>query len=537
MLLMPNASWETAQNVVYDGNHGIDTVMEVTDPTFHSNNLTFFGESDATPFGTAPVLYSSRPNDQVGGAGTAGFMAFTGLAADAQGRVYVAWQRNQTYSGGTGDAVYVSTSLDQGHTWARRVRASAVNDSGADFNAQDHVAPDGRVWVAYSQYWGGVWGITFVASADHGSTFSAPRNVTNFPAGYFGENFDFAVDAQGRIHLAYNWCTESLCSLSYTWSDDGVVWSPPVVLVNASPSGPTTLAWDPSIAVVGSVVHLDWYDSRLTPTGSFSQYYARSTDRGATWSVPIPINQGLSVALSWGARLAAFGDTVMAVWGAAGGFAWAVSVTAGATWYPEQNQPMTPGLGVPMIAVDGNGTFHVAASGDATPTTPQVYQLSWSGPPDAPTAVTIASSDTRSLRVNWTAPAQGDVGAYEIWRSPDGSTYSLVATVAAPATNWMDTGLADGTYWYKVDAVDTAGLTSHDAVPASGTVGPPGSGPGSGSQALLDALSGQLTLVTVLLVVVLVVVAVETVLLLRQMRRPKPPASGPTGSKPPEDDL
>ncbi len=570
---------ENAPNIVYNGSHGLYAVVASYTST-GSANLTFFAESEAAPYASSPVLYTSQPNDQVGGVGTVSSGQSTGSAVDAQGRVYVAWSRASAFTGGAATDVNVSTSLDHGHTWARMVRASAANDLGQDVNPLVQVGPDGRVWIAYEQVWGSSGNLTVAVSSDHGATFQGHWNATGIPAGFFPEAFDFAIDMHGRLHLAYSACTlANVCPLAYTWSDDGATWSRPRVLVNASATGPSKYTFDPSLAIEGSTVNLDWLDSRATPTGYVTMYYDRSTDLGATWALPVPISQGLSQPFFTGARLAAFGDTVMSVWGASGGFAWAVSATGGATWSLEQNQPQSIGLGGPVITADANGTFHVVALGDTTPTNLDLYQLFWDGPPDAPTALAVASPAAQSLRLSWTAPPQGDVVMYDVWTSPDGSTYSLATTVNAPATSWLDTGLANGTFWFKVTAVDATNHVSHDSVPVAGIVGPSlqdqidalrqqlasANADLSAIQAQLNALQSELnavqgntttlqgelnvlqgqldqlrtaqTVTTLLLIIVVVVLAVQTFLLLRMGRRPKKPVAGPPGTKFPEDEL
>jgi len=78
------------------------------------------------------------------------------------------------------------------------------------------------------------------------------------------------------------------------------------------------------------------------------------------------------------------------------------------------------------------------------------------------------------------------VVAYQVWRSMDGSTYQVVASTSAPTTSWTDTGLANGTYWYRVTALDNFGTSSHGSGAVSGTVGPT-------TAELVAALEAQIT--------------------------------------------
>lgn len=526
-----------AASVVDSGSHTLYGVWQ--DPlngTLYAN-LTFIAESDGTPFGGPGVRYASSPNDRVGGLPTAWVAPAEGLAADSQGRVYVAWIRGPDYTGGASSDIDVSASLDRGHTWPTIARASAADDLGNDYFPVVQAAPDGRVWVAYFQTTANITSVTVAESSDHGATFQGHWNITTLPLYVYGQGLDFQIDGQGRLHLVYSVCSNSSCTLGYAWSDSGSTWSPPVALLKTSPSGPSLFVYDPSLAIAGSTLNVAWLDSRQTPTGWDTQYYARSTDRGATWAVPVPISQGTSEPFVEGARIAAFGETVMAVWGSSAGFSWAVSATGGATWSPEVDMSTNPAMALPMMTVDRNGTFHVMAAGYLGGNAWTVDQSYWDGPPDAPSGLAATSPAANAVRLTWAAPPEADVVAYDVWRSADGSSYSLTGTVGASNTSWTDTGLANGSYWYKVTAVDATSHMSHDSLTVAAYVGPSPQPPSNALQNELDQILASQTLLTVLLIVVLVVVAVETFLLLRSGRRPKGPASAPSEPKHPEDEL
>jgi hypothetical protein len=79
---------------------------------------------------------------------------------------------------------------------------------------------------------------------------------------------------------------------------------------------------------------------------------------------------------------------------------------------------------------------------------------------------TWALSDT-SLRVNWTAPAEGVPDGYRVYRSSDGTNFQLVADLSEPALQpggyfWDDAGLGQGTkYWYRVRPYTLAAGNGH----------------------------------------------------------------------------
>lgn len=88
------------------------------------------------------------------------------------------------------------------------------------------------------------------------------------------------------------------------------------------------------------------------------------------------------------------------------------------------------------------------------------------GSPTAPAQVTgLTLTSTRRGRVDlsWTAPSNGGsaITDYIIERAPDSGgspgTYTTVSDGTSTTTSYSDTGLAAGTYWYRVSAVNAIG--------------------------------------------------------------------------------
>lgn len=102
------------------------------------------------------------------------------------------------------------------------------------------------------------------------------------------------------------------------------------------------------------------------------------------------------------------------------------------------------------------------------------YQNETSLSPDAPSVpanVTIQDTSNLTLSefrefVSWSVNAAGDFASYKVYRSTDGSSYSLINTIASASTNFMTDGstgawLSNGTtYYYKVTAQDASGNIS-----------------------------------------------------------------------------
>lgn len=92
-------------------------------------------------------------------------------------------------------------------------------------------------------------------------------------------------------------------------------------------------------------------------------------------------------------------------------------------------------------------------------------------PPAAPADLEALNNGPSSISLAWTASISDDVFRYDVYRSTtSGSGYTLVESVNAPATEFVDDGLQTGTtYFYVVRAVDEANNVSEDSNEASAT--------------------------------------------------------------------
>jgi len=377
----------------------------------------------------------------------------------------------------------VSRSTDGANTWPQTVSADQVNSFGDDYSPTIVVGADGTLSVMWLVTWGGVTNVAFSHSTNQGSSFSAFVNITSQGAGFPAYWPDMAVDSHGRLYVVYEYwnAPASVYTLNYTWSDGGAAWAAPHPIVN----DPTIPSYVPKIAVDSQDhVHVVWYSWVRTPAGTNTMQYRVSTDRGATWSPQHAVNQGL-VSTGTFPSIAVTGSTVMVVGSYDSGVDYAVSADGGQTFYPEETQAIATSLFGQREAVDQNGTIWMAYqffnSGSSSY---DIGLASWHAPPSAP-VITSVTQGTSSLTVTWTASPEADVVEYRIYRSLDGSNYQVVGTVAATQTSFTDTALANGTYWYQVDAVDLTGLASHLSQPWSGSVGPT-------TQELINQLEGEI---------------------------------------------
>ena len=90
----------------------------------------------------------------------------------------------------------------------------------------------------------------------------------------------------------------------------------------------------------------------------------------------------------------------------------------------------------------------------------------------APTAAAVvapsglgAKSNKNSVALSWSAA--GGAGSYNVKRSgASGGPYALIASIAS--TNYIDEGLASGTYYYVVTSMSSGG-ESANSIEVSGT--------------------------------------------------------------------
>lgn len=94
-------------------------------------------------------------------------------------------------------------------------------------------------------------------------------------------------------------------------------------------------------------------------------------------------------------------------------------------------------------------------------------------PPPAPSDLTAVTASTSRIDLSWTDNAT-DEDAFEVERSPDGSSFDLVATLGPDAQGFSDTGLTAGTpYWYRVRATNSAGPSGYSNVAQATTATEP----------------------------------------------------------------
>ncbi|MEM7479902.1 MAG: sialidase family protein [Acidobacteriota bacterium] len=215
------------------------------------------------------------------------------LVASADGqRVWVAFNASDGW---------VASSDDFGASFGVPHRTSA--DGRYWFHNGGAVALDGAVWftaVDYSQDYSGDSNIRLVTSPDGEPPWQTPTLDTSrelppctwdpgCPEGFLGPTSAVAVDAAGRIVVAYSAARVPNGTLHlYTRrsTDGGATWSPPVEI--SAGRGHHTF---PALAAgpVPGDFRLAWQDDGAG-TGFWNTRLARSTDGGLTWSAPVRLS-------------------------------------------------------------------------------------------------------------------------------------------------------------------------------------------------------------------------------------------------------
>jgi len=302
--------------------------VNVTNPTpggGNSNSMTFNVTSNysfITPTNISNDNYES---------------ARTRIGLDAQNNISVVW--DQQHVGGVTEIIY-TRSADHGTTWSTQVDISHANT--------ESIYPDlaigtpGDINVVWQKALGAQYDIFFGRSADSGSTWSEPLNISKTtlkstsPAIavdlsgnvnvvwsevvkfgstavfykdclYFSRSTNsgvffsaplniaeticpcypaIAVDPAGRIFVAYrNGGCSAVGEILYMLSGDGgSSWSAPKLL-SIDPEDANL----PAFAVDSNgYINLVWQQA---VSNSWEIFFSRSTDIGSTWSTPVNISQ------------------------------------------------------------------------------------------------------------------------------------------------------------------------------------------------------------------------------------------------------
>ncbi|HEY0970763.1 MAG TPA: sialidase family protein [Gemmatimonadales bacterium] len=163
---------------------------------------------------------------------------FHSLHAGPDGTVYVAWLDGRDGK----SATYMTRSTDGGASWAPNVRV-APTESCPCCRTAIASAADGTVYLAWRTVMpGNVRDVVVARSPDRGATWEAPLRVHADDWVFDGcphAGPSLAVDAEGRLHVAWWTGREGSAGVWYARSDDGArSFSTPVAMGVAEFSRP-----------------------------------------------------------------------------------------------------------------------------------------------------------------------------------------------------------------------------------------------------------------------------------------------------------
>jgi hypothetical protein len=112
-----------------------------------------------------------------------------------------------------------------------------------------------------------------------------------------------------------------------------------------------------------------------------------------------------------------------------------------------------------------------------TPTTAATYSFTvkvtgcGGGTSEVAYTVVIQSSSNHVVDLSWKASTSNDVAGYNVYRGPDGVSWTKINVSLVPAILYSDSTVANGTtYYYAATAVDISGDESSKTAPVKAVV-------------------------------------------------------------------
>ena len=201
--------------------------------------------------------------------------------------VYVLWQEIIFSGGSHGGDMLFARSSDGGATFSAPVNLSgSIGGDGKGRISKDvwhngsydlALAPDGMLYVAWTEYDGPLW---LSRSDDGGKRFSQPRRLLGAAPERPARAPSLAVGPDGAVYLAWTTGEDPAADIRVARSSDrGASFGEPVVAARTPGYSDA-----PKIAVdAGGTLHLAFAESSGGPFERYRVRYARSRDAGRTF--------------------------------------------------------------------------------------------------------------------------------------------------------------------------------------------------------------------------------------------------------------
>lgn len=380
-----------------------------------SLTTTTWSKFAAPYFAWADAEAQFGASDTATGSGVVGYYVYFDTQADADPAVDGALQSNENYTG---------SGLVSGEKYYLRIKT--VDNAG-------NISED--VWQPFIYYF-------------DNEAPDAPGDLTVDPSGYTATNsFDFSWEAAtDSASLVKEYCYKTGAT-SGEWASERCA---NVLGLNDVPSYRTGV----------NVMYVRSKDN----AGNFSAYapvnfYYASTAPSPPTNLRVTPEENTenSFAFSW--------DPPAVYYGNQGNLRYYYSINALPTAVNTTETPMTSLAAGPFATLPGENTFYVVAKDEAGNINySQKAEVTFTARTTAPglpinmdiADVSVKATKSWKLAISWETPEDkgSGVGTYQVWRSADNASFSQIATTAG--ISYVDTGLTQVKYYYKVKACDNA---------------------------------------------------------------------------------
>jgi len=356
--------WEPAQRLTWNPGESFRPRVAVD-----SSGGVHLVWSDTTP-GDSEIYYK-QSTDGGGTWATSQRLTFSSgssgnpdIAVDSTGKLHVVWEDKAPGN----SEIYYKRSPDGGATWSTSKRLTW--NEGTSWSPAVAVDSSDSVHAVWSESTPGNFEIYYKKSTDGGATWSTSKNLSSTSGNSFSPAI--AVDSSDRIHVAWSDATPGNTEIYYRKSTDGgAAWSTSKRL-----SWTAEASAQPAIAVDASGrIHVAWSDAT---TGDSEIYYKKSSDGGATWITSKSLTWNTGDSLSPALAVDILGNLHL-VWSdktpGSSEVYYRKSADHGATWTAAERLTWNSGNSdVPDVAVYGSDNIHVFWY-DFTPGNSEIYYI------------------------------------------------------------------------------------------------------------------------------------------------------------------